>query len=63
MTIDELENIWYEGNRQDPNFINMVYNMLGCVNLYTNEDTQKYKNLFEDVQYNMEDWLREQINY
>lgn len=22
---------------------------------------QKYKNLFEDVQYNMEDWLREQV--
>ena len=29
MTIDELENIWYDGKRQDPNFINMTYNMLG----------------------------------
>ena len=61
MKIEELEDIWYNGNRQDPKFINMVYNMLGCVNLYTNEDTQKYKKLFEDVQDAMEDWLREQV--
>lgn len=58
MTIEELENIWYDGNRQDPNFINTVYNMLGCVNLYTNEDTYRYKNLCECVQDEMGDWLR-----
>lgn len=58
MTIEELENIWYDGDRQDPNFINTVYNMLGCVNLYTNEDTYRYKNLCECVQDEMEDWLR-----
>lgn len=58
MTIEELENIWYDGNRQDPNFINTVYNMLGCVNLYTNEDTYRYKNLCECVQDEMEAWLR-----
>lgn len=61
MTIDELEDIWFDGNRQDPNFINMVYNMLGRVNLYTNEDTQKYRFLCECVQDEMEDWLHEQV--
>lgn len=62
MKIEELEDIWYNGNRQDPNFINMVYNMLGYMMICTTEEYKIYDNLYECVQDAMEDWLREQIN-
>lgn len=57
MMINDLYNIWYDGNRNDINFINTCYNMLGCAVCYTDEDDRKYKDLYEGILYAMEDWL------
>lgn len=57
MTINGLYNIWYDGNRNDINFINTCYNMLGCVKCNTTEDRRKWNDLREGIRYAMEDWL------
>lgn len=57
MTINDLYNIWYDGNRTDINFINACYNMLGLVNVYTQEEKILYCQLKEGIKYAMEDWL------
>lgn len=57
MTINELYNIWYDGNKNDINFINACYNMLKSVSIYTIDDQRQYRQLKEGIQYALEDWL------
>lgn len=60
MTINELYNIWYDGNRLDINFINACCNMLNILGgnvLHTDEDLRKYDELRNGIKYAMEDWL------
>lgn len=59
MMISELYNIWYDGNRNDINFINTCWNMLSCASRYTDEDDRMYKYLYEGILYAMEDWLHD----
>lgn len=59
MTINELYNIWYDGNRNDINFVNTCYNILGCAECYTDEDDRKYRELSLGMMYAMEDWLHD----
>lgn len=59
MTINELYNIWYDGNRNDINFVNTCWNMLGCILCYTYEDDIKYKQLYDTIKDVMEDWLHD----
>ena len=57
MTINELYNIWYDGNRNDINFINACCNMLSMINVCTLEEKRLYVQLKEGIKYAMEDWL------
>lgn len=57
MTIDELYSIWYTGNKNDMEFVNTCYNMLGAVGVYTINDSVKYRQLHESVTETMEDYL------
>lgn len=57
MTINDLYNIWYDGNRNDINFINTCCNMLKLVSVYTIEEQRQYRQLKEGIKYAMEDWL------
>lgn len=57
MTINKLYNIWYDGNRNDINFINACYNMLSLVRVYTTEEQTQYRQLKDGIRYAMEDWL------
>lgn len=59
MTIEELYNIWYDGNRNDIDFINACYNMLSMVNVYTLEEKRLYIQLKEGIKYAMGDWLND----
>lgn len=60
MTMHELHNLWYDGNRSDPMFILMCKNMLDYVRVVTPEDDWLYGVMREDIKYNMEDWLYDQ---
>jgi hypothetical protein len=57
MTMHELHNIWYDGNRNDPTFMLMYKNMLDFVSVITPEDIMLYQVMRDDIKYNMEDWL------
>lgn len=57
MTINDLYNIWYDGNRSDITFVNTCYNMLKLVCVYTTEEQRQYRQLKEGIRYAMEDWL------
>lgn len=57
MTMYELHNIWYDGNRNDPTFILMCKNMLDFVRVVTAEDVMLHQVMRDDIKYNMEDWL------
>lgn len=59
MMISDLYNIWYDGNRNDINFVNTCWNMLGCILCYTYEDDIKYKQLYDAIKDVMEDWLHD----
>ena len=57
MTMHELHNLWYDGNRHDPVFILMCKNMLDYMRIVTTEDNILYEMTRDDIKYNMEDWL------
>ena len=57
MTMHELHNLWYDGNRTDPMFIIMCKNMLDYMRVITTEDNILYEMTRDDIKYNMEDWL------
>lgn len=54
MSLDELYNMWYNGNRYDPNFILMCYCVLQQVVV---TDARKHNQLCDGIRYAMEDWL------
>lgn len=57
MTIDELYEIWYNGDTTDIGFVNACYNMLGVIGVYTVEDDVKYRQLYYSMTDAMEDYL------
>lgn len=59
MTLKELQNVWYNGNRNDINFVNTCYNLLTGMNVLTDEDRLRYDNLYRDMREYMEVWVYE----
>lgn len=59
MTTYELQNVWYNGNRNDINFVNTCYNLLTGMNVLTDEDRLRYNNLYRDMREYMEVWVYE----
>lgn len=57
MTMHELHNLWYDGNRNDPMFILMCKNMLDFVRVVTTEDKILYEMARGNIKDCMEDWL------
>lgn len=57
MTMHELHNLWYDGNRNDPMFILMCKNMLYYMRIVTTEDKILYEMTRDDIKDCMEDWL------
>lgn len=60
MNLDELYNIWYDGNRYDPIFVLMCFNILQCIikpSYSDNTARWKYDQLSDGIRYAMEDWL------
>lgn len=57
MTMHELHNLWYDGNRTDPTFMLMCKNMLDYMRVVTTEDNILYKMTRDDIKYKMNDWL------
>lgn len=62
MTLKELQNVWYNGNRNDINFVNTCYNLLTGMNVLTDEDRLRYDNLYRDMREYMEVWVYESID-
>lgn len=52
MTLTELQNVWYNGNRNDINFVNTCYNLLTGMNVLMYRDMREY----------MEVWVYESID-
>lgn len=57
MTMHELRNLWYNGNRTDPTFMLMCKNMLDYMRVVTTEDNILYEMTRDDIKYKMNDWL------
>lgn len=57
MTIRELQSVWYNGNRNDINFVNTYYNILTGMNVLTDEDRLRYDYMYKDMREVMEDYL------
>ena len=59
MNLDELYNIWYDGNRYNATFILMCFNLLQCVKPSYSDPTAclKYDQLSDGIRYAMEDWV------
>lgn len=57
MTIRELQSVWYNGNRNDINFVNTCYNMLMGTNVLTDEDRIRYNDLNESIRRAMRRYL------
>lgn len=57
MTLKELQNVWYNGNRNNINFVNTCYNLLTGMNVLTNEDRLRYDNLYRDMREVMTDYV------
>lgn len=57
MTMHELHNLWYDGNRNDPMFILMCKNMLDFVRVVITEDKILYEMTRGNIKDCMEDWL------
>lgn len=57
MTLTELQNVWYNGNRNDINFVNTCYNLLTGMNVLTDEDRLRYDNLYRDIREVMIDYV------
>lgn len=62
MTLKELQNVWYNGNRNDINFVNTCYNLLTGMNVLTDGDRLRYDNLYRDMREYMEVWVYESID-
>lgn len=62
MTLTKLQNVWYNGNRNDINFVNTCYNLLTGMNVLTDEDRLRYDNLYRDMREYMEVWVYESID-
>lgn len=56
MTLKELQNVWYNGNRNNINFVNTCYNLLTGMNVLTDEDRLRCDNLYIDMREVMIDY-------
>lgn len=61
MDLKELAYVWFNGDRNDINFINTAYNILMSRNVLTDEDMVQYDVLYRDMIEVMEDYVREQV--
>lgn len=61
MTLKELAYVWFNGDRNNINFVNACYNILMSRNLLTYEDEQRYDVLYRDMIEVMEEYVREQV--
>lgn len=57
MTLKELQNVWYNGNRNNINFVNTCYNLLTGMNVLTDEDRLRYDNLYRYMREGMIDYV------
>lgn len=61
MTLKELAYVWFNGDRNDIDFVNTAYNILLSRNVLTDEDEKRYDVLYRDMIEVMEDYVREQV--
>lgn len=61
MDLKELAYVWFNGDRNDINFVNTAYNILLSKNVLTDEDRGRYDVLYRDMIEVMEDYVREQV--
>ena len=61
MGLKELAYVWFNGDRNDINFVNTAYNILLSRNVLTDEDMERYDVLYRDMIEVMEDYVREQV--
>lgn len=61
MTLKELAYVWFNGDRNDIDFVNTAYNILLSRNVLTDEDEKRYDVLYRDMIEVMEDYIREQV--
>lgn len=61
MDLKELAYVWFNGERNDINFVNTAYNILLSKNVLTDEDEKRYDVLYRDMIEVMEGYVREQV--
>lgn len=61
MDLKELAYVWFNGDRNDIDFVNTAYNILLSRNVLTDEDEKRYDALHRDMIEVMEDYVREQV--
>ncbi len=61
MDLKELAYVWFNGDRNDINFVNTAYNILLSRNVLTDEDGKRYDVLCRDMIEVMEGYVREQV--
>lgn len=61
MDLKELAYVWFNGDRNDIDFVNTAYNILLSRNVLTDEDEKRYDVLYRDMIEVMEDYVREQV--
>lgn len=61
MDLKELAYVWFNGDRNDINFVNTAYNILLSKNVLTDEDEKRYDVLYRDMIEVMEGCVREQV--
>lgn len=61
MDLKELAYVWFNGDRNDIDFVNTAYNILLSRNVLTDEDEKRYGVLYRDMIEVMEDYVREQV--
>lgn len=61
MDLKELAYVWFNGDRNDIDFVNTAYAVLLSRNVLTDEDKKRYGVLYRDMIEVMEDYVREQV--
>lgn len=61
MDLKELAYVWFNGDRNDIDFVNTAYNILTSINVLTDEDEQRYDVLYRDMVDAMEGYARVQV--
>lgn len=61
MDLKELAYVWFNGDKNDIEFVNTAYHILLSRNVLTDEDEKRYDVLYRDMVETMEEYAREQV--